>query len=302
MLCSAVRKNISPFFFLLLILLLPLNAFSYDLENIRLLKSGIINYAFASWWLPDEAESSDKHNDTLKPSDNLLIHIKANNLLFKNDTYALQSALSSGAEFITITEKGSPWITDPLFLESGSTIFFDSGVVIEADRRGYLSKGDKLFSASGKENIHLYGYGAVLRMNRPDYTYPPYEEGQWRHMFSFMSCRNITVKGLTLEDSGGDGVYIGSSGSSRADNYCRDILIEDVKFSGHYRQGISVISAENLVIRNCIIENTGTHSPSAGIDFEPNNSEQRLVNCIVENCIIRKNFGPGIFIFSWKFK
>ena len=248
--------------------------YSYDSNNINLLNSGVINYAFADWWL-----NSEKNNDT----------------------EAIQSALSSGAEFVTISDKGSSWKVNPLFLESDQTVFFDKGVFIEAVKGAYLSRGDKLFTAEGKENIHLYGYGAVLRMRRSDYTFKPYEEGQWRHTLSFRSCRNITVKGLTLENSGGDGIYIGVARKISSDYFCKDIIIEDVKLSGHYRQGISVISVENLLIKNCIIENTGNHSPSAGIDFEPNNSDEIFINCVVDNCVIRNNFGPGILFFLANF-
>jgi parallel beta helix pectate lyase-like protein len=264
-------KNISVYFFILsLLLLFPLhNLFSYDSHNIALLKSGRINYALAEWWLNDEKN---------------------------NGAEALQTALLSGAEFVTVSDKGSSWITEPLFLESNQTVFFDKGVVIEANRDSFYGKGDSLFSAEGKENISLIGYGAVLRMYRADYTFPPYKVGQWRHVVSLKSCSNIEIKGLSLQDSGGDGIYVGVSNKSEV-KYCSNITAEDLHITGNYRQGISVISAENLVINNCIIENTGTHLPAAGIDFEPNSSDERISNCIIKDSVFRNNFGPGILLF-----
>ncbi len=265
------KKN---FFIPVFILFINLNLFSYDSENIQLLESGNINYALASWWLPDNEKHKKNHDDTP----------------------ALQAALSSGAEFVTISDIGRSWITDPLFLESNQTVFFDKGVIIESKKGSFRGKGDTLFTANNKKNISLYGNGAVLRMRRADYTFPPYKEGQWRHCLSFKSCRNMVVKGLTLMDSGGDGIYLGVSEKSDIE-FCENIQIENICVSGCYRQGISVISVENLEIRNSVFKNTGNHSPSAGIDFEPNSSNQRISRCVLESCVFRNNFGPGILFF-----
>ncbi len=266
------RKSLLIFLFQLI----SFSVFSYDAYHISLLKAGKINYALAEWWLLDEDYMQNKN---------------------LSDTFVLQNALSSGADFISITNIGRPWVTEPLFLESDTIIFFDRGVVITAKKKSFKNSGDKLISAIDKENIHLYGSGAELRMNRADYTYPPYKEGQWRHCLSFTSCKNVTIKGLSIKDSGGDGIYIGSSGKESLVNFCKDIIIEDILLSGHYRQGISIISGENILIKDCIIENTGTHLPSAGIDFEPNNDNQRLINCIIDSCVLRYNFGPGILCY-----
>ncbi len=269
--CSRFRRVSVVFVYLVL---LSFSVFSYDSHNISLLKSGKINYALAEWWINDEKGSYKTDSDTI----------------------ALQSALSSGAEFVTITDIGRSWITEPLFLDSNTTVFFDRGVVIEAKKGSFYDKGDCLFKADEKENICLIGYKAVLKMHRADYTYPPYDEGQWRHVISLKSCSDIEIKGLSLRDSGGDGIYIGVSENSDL-QYCRNILIEDIHVSGCYRQGISVISADNLMIINSVFEDTGNHLPSAGIDFEPNSSNEQISRCLISGCIFRRNFGPGILIF-----
>ena len=54
-----------------------------------------------------------------------------------------------------------------------------------------------------------------------------------------------------------------------------------------------MIGAENLLVENCLFSNTSGTGPSAGIDFEPNHPEERLVNCIVRNCITENNDGCG---------
>jgi hypothetical protein len=65
----------------------------------------------------------------------------------------------------------------------------------------------------------------------------------------------------------------------------------------NYRQGISVITAKNLLIENCVFKNTGGTAPSAGIDLEPNRSDESLANIIVRNCVFENNDVLGIHMY-----
>jgi hypothetical protein len=78
---------------------------------------------------------------------------------------------------------------------------------------------------------------------------------------------------------------------------CTNILIKDVVMDKNYRQGISIISAENLLIENCVFANTAGTLPEAGIDFEPNWSSEKLVNCRVINCLSIDNNGQGYVVY-----
>jgi hypothetical protein len=73
-------------------------------------------------------------------------------------------------------------------------------------------------------------------------------------------------------------------------------VIRRVDCNANHRQGISVISAENLLIENCHLRNTDGTDPKSGIDFEPNNPTDSLVNCVVRNCIAENNAGTGYAI------
>ncbi|HEX2998735.1 MAG TPA: right-handed parallel beta-helix repeat-containing protein, partial [Armatimonadota bacterium] len=162
-------------------------------------------------------------------------------------------------------------------------------------RRGVSGhQRDALFRADGCRNITLRGYGATLRMRRDDYASPAYEKSEWRHCLSIRSCSNIKVCGLTLTESGGDGIYLGTS---RAGVTNKNILIKDVICDRNYRQGISVINAADLLIENCTLSNTAGTAPQAGIDFEPNNPDERLSHCVMRCCTIRGNVGGGIALY-----
>ena len=212
----------------------------------------------------------------------------------KDSTAALQAAIDSGVPKLIVEKMSGPWIVTPITLVSDQEIVFEKGVVVLAKRGEFKSGGASLFMAADRKNITLRGYGATWRMWRDDYANPKlYSKAEWRMCLFLGGCTNVKVLGLTLAESGGDGIYLGV-GTGRATN--KDILIKDVTCDKNYRQGISVISAENLLIEDCTLTNTSGTNPQAGIDFEPNHPGERLVNCVVRNCRIENNNGYGILL------
>ena len=75
-------------------------------------------------------------------------------------------------------------------------------------------------------------------------------------------------------------------------------MIRDVICDRNYRQGISVISAENLLVERCLLKGTAGTPPAAGIDFEPNSANERLVNCVMRDCTIENNQGYALHIYA----
>ena len=212
----------------------------------------------------------------------------------EDSTDQLQAAISSGVPRLIVDHMASPWTVRPLTLISNQEIVFEQGVEVVAKRGDFRRRNDILFSAGSCENLSLIGYGATWRMWSEDYADPElYEHGDWRHCLFLGACSNVKVYGLTLIGSGGDGIYLGSDGAGHA---CREVHIRDVTLADHYRQGISVINAESLLIENTVLRDTGGSPPMAGIDFEPNRAGERLVNCVMRNCEFAGNAGNGILL------
>jgi len=207
-----------------------------------------------------------------------------------DSTEILQKALDSGARKIVIDRQASPWVTRPLFVRSNCEIVFERGVEVVAKKGEFLGKNDSLITLRRSENVKLSGYGATLRMHRADYAAPPYAKAEWRMSINLLSCSNVVVEGLALLESGGDGVYVGAAGKEP----CRDVVLRDLVCDRQYRQGISVISARNLLIERCVLRDTGGTPPAAGIDFEPNNSRQELTEIVMRDCTIANNHGVGL--------
>ncbi len=236
-------------------------------EAIQKVLSGETKVAHAAWWGFDAEESTE----------------------------ALQSAIHSKAEKVVIEKMPGPWIVDKIELAGDQELIFEAGVEVVAKRGAFRGTSDSLFTAWNKKNIKLTGPGATLRMHRADYDSPAYKKAEWRHVLSFRGCEGVSVVGLTLAESGGDGIYLGTG---RRGETNRNVVVRDVVCDRNYRQGISVITAENLLIENCTLKNTAGTAPAAGIDFEPNRPTERLVNCVMRNCTIENNQGYAIHIYA----
>jgi len=209
-----------------------------------------------------------------------------------DSTAALQGAIDSGASKVIVPYMGSDWIVRPINLASNQEIVFEPGVVVLAKKNEFKKKNDCLFRANDKSNITLRGYGATFKMRKKDYLKPTYTASQSRMALALYGCENVNVFGLSLKESGGDGIYLGTWGKQP----CRNISIKDCICDDNYRQGISVISVEKLRIDNCIFKNTSGHRPSAGIDMEPNYNYNKLSNIVVSNCISENNEGQGFVV------
>jgi hypothetical protein len=247
----------------------PAKAESFNEKAIKNVMDGSLTEANASWWGFEEGDS----------------------------TKALQAAIRSKAKKVIVPYMGKPWVIEPIFLESNQEIIFQHGVIITAKPGSFKGRTDALFSAVDKRNITLTGYRADLVMRKKEYTHPPYEKGEWRHCIAILGCHNINIFGLNIANSGGDGIYIGRSsrieGAPNSDN----IHIKDVICGNNYRQGISIISVSNLLIENSTFFSSSGTAPEGGVDFEPNNPDEILINCKVKGCIFSNNSGWGISIY-----
>ena len=209
-------------------------------------------------------------------------------------TAAFEAAFASGAKKIIVDNPGFDYIVRPLFVPSDTEVVFMDRVSVRAKKEEFKGPNDSLIRIRGQKNVILRGEGTVLlEMNKSDYQdRTRYERATWRHGIAINGSENVIVKDLTVRSSGGDGIYVSDG---KASGYSKDVLIENVICENHYRQGISVISAENLTIRNCRFNDTIGTPPACGIDFEPNRASERLVNILLENCEFSRNDMSGIF-------
>ena len=212
----------------------------------------------------------------------------------EDSTRCLQDAINSRVPVLVVDKQKSPWTVMPIKGVSNQTLIFERGVEVVARKGEFLGKVDWLLTFKEAENVTLRGAGATLRMHRQDYRSAPYEQGEWRHALALLSCKNMTIEGLRICESGGDGIYVGEA---RCGLPCRNVTIRDCVIHDNYRQGVSVISADGLLIERTTLRDTAGTAPQAGIDFEPNKPSQMLRNCVLRDCVISGNAGANVDFF-----
>ena len=221
-----------------------------------------------------------------------------------NDTVAVRAAVSSGAKTVVFDRQKGPWRTDTVRVGSDVELVFEEDVEVVAVKGGIADAWASLFEVISATNIVFRGEGggATLRMLKDGYLKESYggRIGH-RHGINLLSAVRVTIENLRIAESGGDGIYLGESykgglclaGVRGIDGPCRDIVIRNCTLDRHLRQGMSVISAENLLLENCVLSNTSGAMPQSGIDFEPNFEHDKLVNCVMRNCLSLNNAGSG---------
>jgi hypothetical protein len=207
-----------------------------------------------------------------------------------DSTAMLQSALNSNASELLIEHLGRPWLTRPLFVTTRNMrIVFAPGVKLLAMVDEFHGGSDSLLTLRGVSNVSIEGQGAVLQMRRDDYASPPrgtcpecrpYSKAEWRMGIMIIDSENILIQDLKVVESGGDGIYVAGISSPGV----RNLHIQDVTLDRNYRQGMSVISAIDLLVERTQFSNTHGTSPAGGVDLEPNHAKQQLTNVTFKDC------------------
>ena len=208
-----------------------------------------------------------------------------------NCTSGIQSLLSNASvSTVLFRLQDSPYITLPLLLSRPNVqLVCEPGVTLLALRWAFNSTGASLLTIqSPASNISLDG--CTLRMWRSDYVNPKwYRTGEWRMALNLEAVQGITITNAVLEESGGDGLYVGGV-------CCRDVFISNVVSRNNYRQGISVICADGLVVQDSVFTGTRGTAPECGVDIEPDLPTQQVTNVLFQRNVFSNNSGCGIAV------
>ncbi|NQZ45275.1 MAG: right-handed parallel beta-helix repeat-containing protein [Flavobacteriaceae bacterium] len=188
-------------------------------------------------------------------------------------------------------EKGKrAWEIGPVVLHnlSDKTIVLAAGLEIKAKPGAFPEKNQSLFKFVHGRRISIIGNHALLQMNKTEYT-----DGEWRHLISLRACKDVSIQDLRLESSGGDGIYIGGQGQG---TFSKSVYLESIVCNDNKRQGISIVSAEDVFVMNSVFEETKGTAPGAGVDIEPNRASDRIGNINFINCSFLRNRNAGILI------
>jgi hypothetical protein len=203
-----------------------------------------------------------------------------------DDTHVFQMALNSTAiEGQTLEIPPGVYNVRPIYIPAKSSVVLDPGVVVQA-MPGY-GQASRLLNISDVQNVSISGTPgqSIFRMPKAEYT-----SGEYRHCLAIEGATNVMIDGIQCNDSGGDGVYIGEG----RQGYSANIKILNSGFDNNRRQGLSLISGRNILIRNCTFTNTSGTDPSDGIDIEPNQTSDFLENVVIDHSSSIGNEGSGL--------
>lgn len=187
--------------------------------------------------------------------------------------------ISQGDYYITIANNS----TDPIVIYSNTTVNLNGNIILNPNDLTNYS----IFNIRQRNNIIIQGGGSIVG----DVATHTGTTGEWGMGISIYDGNNITIKDVSVKNCWGDGIYIGQV-EAAITSYSSNILIDNVTVDSNRRQGISIISVENLTIRNSRIINTGAikfTSPGAGIDIEPNIANAVVRNINIEGCYFNGN-------------
>lgn len=159
----------------------------------------------------------------------------------------------------------------------------------------------KIVYINNKEDVTVEGGKIVGDVGR--HTYIEGSSSEWGMGIYIMQSKDITLSDMYITRCTGDGIYVTGDKEPAIgvfDNASKNISIYGITCDANRRQGLSIIHVDGLHVKDCSFVNTGQieyTSPGAGIDIEPNVSNNRNMsvrNLLVENCILNSNKGVSV--------
>lgn len=223
----------------------------------------------------------------------------------------LQADGNGGAERIVLSNQGEEttvWTASQVSLTDNIELYIKANTTLQAQSGAFTNERKSFVNVIDKENIAIIGENSEtskIAMNKEEY-----QSGEWRHAINIVGGKNIDIKTITIEKSGGDGINIAGKDALTAalvQTKNENILIENVICDKNARNGISVISGDNITIKNSVLKNTGIENPQdetgnvllasggpwAGIDVEPEDYAA-LGDVIITGCEFDSNRRVGL--------
>jgi hypothetical protein len=208
-----------------------------------------------------------------------------------DDTSVFQTALNSTASHTQILEiPAGSYNISPINFPSNSNMKVDAGVTVSANS-GFGSS-DRMLNVNSN-NVTISGAGgstSVFQMPKAR-TASQGDGSQYRHCLGIQNASNVTVTGIACNQSGGDGIYVSAA---------TNVTITKCVFDKNYRDAGSIIGRLNHInISNNVFSNTNGTAPQAGVDLEPNNPGDFVVDVNFTDNTMVNNSGDGMAISLW---
>jgi polygalacturonase len=204
-----------------------------------------------------------------------------------DDTAAIQAAIDAvaGTRGTVLVPNGIYLINavlgETLKLKGDMTLKLSNGAVLKAvpnDQKRYA-----VLYISNVSNVAVVG--GTLQGERKQHKGEDGAAGMGIRIDH--GAAHISVSGVTINAMWGDGIYIENA---------TDVTLCGVTADGNRRQGLSIIEADGVLVKNSVFQNTAGVRPGAGIDLEPDERGQAITNIRIQTSRFLDNAGSGIEI------
>lgn len=175
--------------------------------------------------------------------------------------------------------KGDYWVTEK-YGNPSVKVVSNTKVILNGNiRLRPNSKTNHIVVNVVGKNISIIGTGSIIgdRYSHIGST------GEWGMGITIAEAENITISNISIKECWGDCIYITSNS--------KNVKIAKCKLEGSRRQGISIISADGVLIQDCTIKNIGGTPPGLAIDVEPNAGNS--VDNVVVKRVLSSNCNSG---------
>ena len=228
-------------------------------------------------------------------------------------TPELQAALYDGGtdHVVVPNDRGHLlWPSHQLLLNRSDVVLtLEPGVILQSvrctvrDSRSCEGDSQTLLTVEGATNVTIRGPGASVRMWRADYVLNPFNLSglkgiEARGAIGIYDSRGVTVSGLEIAESGGDGVCVVG---------CAGCELHNLTIDGAYRDAITVAACNGLLVDRCALLNTGAPGRYNGgeklttsnggiagacaVDVEPDSEGEAVLNLTFRD--VRAAGNPG---------
>lgn len=218
-----------------------------------------------------------------------------------DDTAAIQAALDAASTrgisavlFPTGTYKVSATTADNNFfaaltVHSGQRLLFDAAT-LQLTANGYDFYS--VLNIHNVNNVTVEG-GLTIIGDRESHTATTGESG---HGIRIVNSHNVHVSDVDIRYTWGDGVCVGGNGTMA--EISQNVTLERIRTYKCSRNGLSIIEADGVVVRDCDFTYTDRTAPQYGIDVEPNLGT--ATNITIENVRMLNNGIGGFALYTTK--
>lgn len=218
-----------------------------------------------------------------------------------DDTAAIQAALDAAysAGFSTVrfpagtykvtADKADNNFYAALNVHSGQHMVFESAT-LQLTSNGYDFYA--VLNIHNVNNVTVEG-GLTIIGDRESHTGTTGESG---HGIRIVNSKNVHVSDVDIRYTWGDGVCVGGNGTM--EEISQNVTLERINTYKCSRNGLSIIEADGVTVRDCDFTYTDRTAPQYGIDVEPNLGT--ATNITIENVRMLNNGIGGFALYSTK--